>query len=182
MYQALYRKYRPKNFDEVVGQKYVIQTLKNEILNDKINHAYMFFGPRGIGKTTIAKIFARAVNCENPIDGEPCNQCKNCLAILNDETTDKRMKETESIIYSMTLEERRDPSIITLSRKQRIAKGCGKDLAAINRLLKQFEQSKQMMKQMSNMDMATGLPKMGGGHFVGGPNRKKVRHKKKKKK
>lgn len=101
---------------------------------------------------------------------------------LNDETTDKRMKETESIIYSMTLEERRDPSIITLSRKQRIAKGCGKDLAAINRLLKQFEQSKQMMKQMSNMDMATGLPKMGGGHFVGGPNRKKVRHKKKKKK
>ena len=81
---------------------------------------------------------------------------------LNDETTDKRMKETESIIYSMTLEERRDPSIITLSRK--------------------FEQSKQMMKQMSNMDMATGLPKMGGGHFVGGPNRKKVRHKKKKKK
>ena len=101
---------------------------------------------------------------------------------LNDQTTDKRMKETESIIYSMTLEERRDPSIITLSRKQRIAKGCGKDLAAINRLLKQFEQSKQMMKQMSNMDMATGLPKMGGGHFVGGPNRKKVRHKKKKKK
>ena len=101
---------------------------------------------------------------------------------LNDETTDKRMKETESIIYSMTLEERRDPSIITLSRKQRIAKGCGTDLAAINRLLKQFEQSKQMMKQMSNMDMATGLPKMGGGHFVGGPNRKKVRHKKKKKK
>ena len=67
---------------------------------------------------------------------------------LNDETTDKRMKETESIIYSMTLEERRDPSIITLSRKQRIAKGCGKDLAAINRLLKQFEQSKQMMKQI----------------------------------
>ena len=101
---------------------------------------------------------------------------------LNDETTDQRMKETESIIYSMTLEERRDPSIITLSRKQRIAKGCGKDLAAINRLLKQFEQSKQMMKQMSNMDSATGLPKMGGGHFVGGPNRKKVRHKKKKKK
>ena len=58
MYQALYRKYRPKNFDEVVGQKYVIQTLKNEILNDKINHAYMFFGPRGIGKTTIANIIA----------------------------------------------------------------------------------------------------------------------------
>ena len=94
----------------------------------------------------------------------------------------KKIRETESIIYSMTLEERRDPSIITLSRKQRIAKGCGKDLAAINRLLKQFEQSKQMMKQMSNMDSATGLPKMGGGHFVGGPNRKKVRHKKKKKK
>mgnify|MGYP000000558917 CR=1 FL=1 len=101
---------------------------------------------------------------------------------LNDETTDKRMKETESIIYSMTLEERRDPSIITLSRKQRIAKGCGKDLAAINRLLKQFEQSKQMMKQMGNLDPTTGLPTQKPQKRAPiNPNRKKERHKKKKK-
>ena len=59
MYQALYRKYRPKNFNDVVGQKYVIETLKNSIQNKKISHAYMFFGPRGIGKTTIAKILSR---------------------------------------------------------------------------------------------------------------------------
>lgn len=103
---------------------------------------------------------------------------------LSDEMTDKKMKETESIIYSMTPAERRDPSIITLSRKQRIARGCGKDLAAVNRLLKQFEQSKQMMKKLSNIDPNTGMPMAGGKsqHFVGSANRKKVRHKKKKKK
>ena len=103
---------------------------------------------------------------------------------LSDETTDRKMKETEAIIYSMTPAERQDPSIITLSRKQRIAKGCGKDLAAVNRLLKQFEQSKQMMKRLSNIDPNTGMPMANGKaqHFVGGPNRKKVRHKKKKKK
>lgn len=102
---------------------------------------------------------------------------------MSDETSEAKLKETESIIFSMTKEERRDPSIITLSRKQRIAKGCGKDLQAVNRLLKQFDQSKQMMKQFTNMDPTTGMPRAnnGGGHFVGGPNRKKVRHKKKKK-
>ena len=101
---------------------------------------------------------------------------------LSDEMTDKKMKETESIIYSMTPAERRDPSIITLSRKQRIARGCGKDLAAVNRLLKQFEQSKQMMKKLSNIDPNTGMPMAGvkSQHFVGSANRKKVRHKKKK--
>ena len=79
MYQALYRKYRPKNFNDVVGQKYVIETLKKSIQNKKISHAYMFFGPRGIGKTTIAKILSRAVNCENPIEGNPCEKCDSCL-------------------------------------------------------------------------------------------------------
>ena len=64
MYQTLYRKYRPKNFDSVVGQDVVVQTLKNSIKNSKINHAYIFFGPRGVGKTSIAKIFARTVNCD----------------------------------------------------------------------------------------------------------------------
>ena len=80
MYQGLYRKYRPKTFEDVVGQNYVIETLKNEIINDKVNHAYMFFGPRGIGKTTIAKIFARAVNCEKTTTGSPCEECERCIS------------------------------------------------------------------------------------------------------
>lgn len=78
MYQALYRKYRPHTFDDVVGQDFVIETIKNSISNKKINHAYLFFGPRGIGKTTIAKILARAVNCEHPHHGSPCEQCESC--------------------------------------------------------------------------------------------------------
>ena len=78
MYQALYRKYRPKKFDDVVGQKIVIETLKNSIINNKISHAYMFFGPRGIGKTSIAKILAKAINCQNVENGNPCGICENC--------------------------------------------------------------------------------------------------------
>lgn len=77
MYQTLYRKYRPKNFDEVVGQNVVVKTLKNSIKNDRINHAYMFFGPRGVGKTSIAKIFARSINCSKK-DGNICNECEFC--------------------------------------------------------------------------------------------------------
>ena len=87
-YVALYRSYRPTNFKEVIGQKHVVKTLKNAIIENKTSHAYIFSGLRGIGKTTIARILAKAVNCENPIDGEPCNTCKNCLSIINDETTD----------------------------------------------------------------------------------------------
>ncbi len=78
-YQALYRKYRPKNFNEVAGQKIAVQILKNAIINQHISHAYLFFGPRGTGKTSIAKIFARTINCENPIEGIPCEKCDNCL-------------------------------------------------------------------------------------------------------
>jgi len=78
MYQALYRKYRPKTFDDVVGQEVIIQTLKNSILNNKINHAYLLSGPRGCGKTSIAKIFARLVNCENPNGTNLCNKCVYC--------------------------------------------------------------------------------------------------------
>ncbi len=88
MYKALYRKYRPNNFDQVVGQDYVIKTLKNAIKNNKISHAYMLFGPRGIGKTTIAKIFARTVNCENPVDGNPCEKCSSCLKSKEISTVD----------------------------------------------------------------------------------------------
>ena len=81
MYQALYRKYRPQTFDDVVGQMAVTQTLKTQLQSGKLSHAYMFTGSRGTGKTTSAKILAKAVNCENPQDGNPCNCCKACMAI-----------------------------------------------------------------------------------------------------
>lgn len=79
-YKALYRTYRPTNFNEMAGQKHIVQTLKNAVIRNKIAHAYLFCGPRGTGKTSIAKIFAKAVNCENSKDGTPCLICKNCLA------------------------------------------------------------------------------------------------------
>lgn len=81
MYQALYRKYRPKTFEDVVGQDHITTTLKNEIKNQKIAHAYIFTGSRGTGKTTCSKILAKAVNCLNPIDGNPCGECEICKGI-----------------------------------------------------------------------------------------------------
>lgn len=87
-YKALYRSYRPQTFGEVIGQKHVIQTLKNAINEKKTSHAYVFSGLRGIGKTTIARILAKAVNCENPINGEPCNNCASCKSIITSTTTD----------------------------------------------------------------------------------------------
>lgn len=81
-YTALYRKFRPKDFEDVKGQEHIVTTLKNQIKADRIGHAYLFCGTRGTGKTTIAKILARAVNCEHPVDGSPCNTCKTCKAIL----------------------------------------------------------------------------------------------------
>lgn len=80
-YTALYRKFRPKNFEEVKGQEHITSTLKNQIKAERVGHAYLFCGTRGTGKTSIAKIFARAVNCEHPIDGSPCNECAVCKAI-----------------------------------------------------------------------------------------------------
>ena len=82
-YQALYRKWRPMTFDDVVGQNHITETLKHELASEKIGHAYLFCGTRGTGKTTTAKIFSRAVNCENPKDGEHCNVCDTCKGIID---------------------------------------------------------------------------------------------------
>lgn len=81
-YTALYRKFRPSTFEDVKGQDHIVTTLKNQIRADRIGHAYLFCGTRGTGKTTIAKILARSVNCEHPVDGSPCNECPTCKAIL----------------------------------------------------------------------------------------------------
>lgn len=87
-YQALYRAFRPQSFGEVVGQKHITQTLRNAIKRDKESHAYLFSGPRGTGKTSIAKIFAKALNCPNGVDGEPCNECHLCQTITDGSAND----------------------------------------------------------------------------------------------
>ena len=80
-YTALYRKFRPDNFDDVKGQDHIITTLKNQIISGRIGHAYLFCGTRGTGKTSVAKILAKVVNCENPVEGNPCDECSMCKGI-----------------------------------------------------------------------------------------------------
>ncbi len=87
-YTALYRKWRPLVFEDVVEQEHVVKTIKNTVKSDRIAHAYLFCGTRGTGKTTMAKIFARAINCLNPKEGDPCNECEICKGILNDSILD----------------------------------------------------------------------------------------------
>ena len=79
-YKALYRTYRPQTFEEVAGQKHIVRTLKNALTQNKIAHAYLFCGPRGTGKTSMAKLFAKALNCEEGL-GHQCNKCSNCREI-----------------------------------------------------------------------------------------------------
>ena len=88
MYQALYRKYRPKNFNEMIGQDVIVKTLQNAISRNKISHAYLFTGPRGTGKTSTAKIFAKTINCEQPKNGIPCEKCVCCTQINNQQNVD----------------------------------------------------------------------------------------------
>ena len=88
MYRALYRKYRPEKFEDLLGQDNITRALRNQIKKNEISHAYVFSGTRGTGKTSAAKIFSKAVNCLNPIDGEPCNECENCKSISSDRSLD----------------------------------------------------------------------------------------------
>ena len=87
-YQTLYRKYRPKKFEQIYGQKNIVKTLLNIIKNNKLTHAYLFTGPRGTGKTSSAKLFAKAVNCQNNINGDACNECDNCLSFNSNSNPD----------------------------------------------------------------------------------------------
>ena len=87
-YTSLYRRFRPQTFGSILGQEHITTTLKNQVINNRVGHAYLFTGSRGCGKTTSAKVLARAVNCLNPKDGEPCNECEICKASLDGSLTD----------------------------------------------------------------------------------------------
>ena len=88
MYQALYRKYRPQTFDEVIGQDHITTTLIHQIMSGNISHAYLFTGSRGTGKTSTAKIFAKAINCLSPVNGSPCGKCEVCRALSEENNLD----------------------------------------------------------------------------------------------
>ena len=87
-YTALYRRFRPMTFHEILGQEHITRTLRNQVIADRVGHAYLFTGCRGCGKTSSAKVLARAINCLNPQDGEPCNECSICKAALDGSLTD----------------------------------------------------------------------------------------------
>ena len=88
MYLALYRRFRPSEFDGLIGQEHITRTLRNQIERGQIGHAYLFCGSRGTGKTSTAKIFARAINCEHPVSGSPCGECPTCLGLKQSNNID----------------------------------------------------------------------------------------------
>lgn len=109
-YKVLYRKYRPQSFNDIIDQKFITDTLKESITNNKISHAYIFSGPKGTGKTSTAKVFARAINCMNPIDGEPCGKCDACLnfdkssdIIELDAASNNKVEDIREIINNVKL-------------------------------------------------------------------------------
>lgn len=114
-YQALYRKWRPLTFEDVVGQEHVSQTLRHSVQSGHIGHAYLFCGTRGTGKTSTAKIFSRAVNCENPHDGDPCNECPTCRGILDGSILDVYEMDAASNSGVNNIREIRDEVIYTPS-------------------------------------------------------------------
>ena len=87
-YTALYRNFRPLKFSDMVGQEHITRTLRNQVMSNRVGHAYLFNGGRGTGKTTSAKVLARAINCLNPNEGEPCNECEICKSAINGSLTD----------------------------------------------------------------------------------------------
>ena len=94
-YTALYRKFRPSEFEDVKGQDHIVTTLQNQIKANRIGHAYLFCGTRGTGKTTVAKIFAKAVNCEHPVNGSPCGECEMCKSIAAGTSRKKKLLEKQ---------------------------------------------------------------------------------------
>ena len=144
MYQALYRKYRPRTFDDVVGQKSVTQTLKTQIITGRLSHAYLFTGTRGTGKTSCAKILARAVNCEHPVDGNPCNCCAACRSIENDACMDVQEIDAASNNGVDNVRALRDDAIYTPAEVRRrvyiIDEVHMLSISAFNALLKIIEE------------------------------------------